>query len=57
MMISGIIAAVAIAIPYVVVPIRRKLGLPTYQWDADPKTHPVRTAAAAAGSRAPSRRC
>lgn len=42
MMISGVIAAVAIAVPYVVVPIRRKLGLPTYQWDADPATHPVR---------------
>ncbi len=41
MMISAVIGGVAIFAPYVVVPIRRNLGLPTYQWDADPTTHPV----------------
>ena len=48
MVIAGVIAGVSMFMPYVVVPIRRSLGLPTYQWDANPETHPVR---AAAGSR------
>jgi hypothetical protein len=41
MAVAGIIALGALVLPYVVVPIRRSMGLPTYQWDADPKTHPV----------------
>lgn len=45
MVIAGVFGLSAIAIPYVVVPIRRSLGLPTYQWDADPSTHPVSNAA------------
>ena len=40
MAIAGIIAAAALVMPYVVVPLRRALGLPTYQWDADVRTHP-----------------
>jgi hypothetical protein len=30
-----------LALPLVIVPIRRAMGLPTYQWDADPEEHPV----------------
>lgn len=41
MAVAGFIALGALVLPYVVVPIRRSMGLPTYQWDADPKTHPV----------------
>jgi hypothetical protein len=41
MAVAGFIAFGALILPYVVVPIRRSMGLPTYQWDADPKTHPV----------------
>ena len=41
MAIAGVIAGVSLFMPYVVVPIRRRLGLATYQWDADPATHPV----------------
>jgi len=41
MVISACIALGAAALPYVLVPIRKNLGLPTYQWDADPETHPV----------------
>lgn len=40
MMISALLAGTAIAIPTIVVPIRRKFGLPTYQWDADAKSNP-----------------
>lgn len=41
MVIAAVLGIGSIAIPYVVVPIRRHLGLPTYQWDNDPATHPV----------------
>lgn len=41
MVIAAVLGIGSIAIPYVVVPIRRHLGLPTYQWDNDPSTHPV----------------
>ena len=41
MVIAGVIAGVSMFMPYVVVPIRKRLGLATYQWDADPATHPV----------------
>ena len=40
MALAGLIAAGALALPYVVVPARRAMGLPTYQWDADARTHP-----------------
>jgi len=40
MAVAGLIAAGALALPYVVVPVRRAMGLPTYQWDADARTHP-----------------
>lgn len=40
MAIAGGIAFVGMLMPYVVVPLRRAAGLPTYQWDADPATHP-----------------
>ena len=40
MMIAGIFGGLSIIVPYIVVPIRKSLGLPTYQWDANPKTHP-----------------
>jgi len=43
MMLSAVIGIAAIAVPVVVVPIRRELGLPTYQWDAD-LSHPVSVA-------------
>jgi|APCry1669189665_1035243.scaffolds.fasta_scaffold118096_1 hypothetical protein len=42
MVIAAVLGGVAVSVPVIVVPIRRSLGLPTYQWDADPKTHPVR---------------
>lgn len=42
MVISGVIAAVGLSLPYLVVPIRRSMGLPTYQWDSDTNTNPVR---------------
>jgi len=42
MMISAIVAGAAIALPAVIVPIRRKMGLPTYQWDGVAATNPVR---------------
>lgn len=32
----------ALGMPFIIVPIRRSLGLPTYQWDANPDDHPVR---------------
>ena len=41
MVIAAVLGGVAVTIPIVVVPIRRSLGLATYQWDADPRTHPV----------------
>lgn len=41
MAMAGVLGAVAIAIPYIVVPLRRSMGLPTYQWDANPESHPV----------------
>ena len=40
MALAGLIAAGALALPYVVVPARRAMGPPTYQWDADARTHP-----------------
>jgi hypothetical protein len=43
MVLSACIAVGAAALPYVLVPIRKSMGLPTYQWDADPETHPVRS--------------
>ncbi len=51
MMLSGIIGLSAIALPFFIVPVRRSMGLPTYQWDADPKTHPVSGAARALARR------
>ena len=44
MVISGVIAFVGLVLPYVIVPMRRNAGLPTYQWDADTSTNPVRLA-------------
>jgi hypothetical protein len=44
MVISGVIAVIGLSLPYVVVPIRRSMGLPTYQWDSDTNTNPVRVA-------------
>lgn len=35
---SGLIAVLAMAAPFAVVPLRRKMGLDTNHWDADPKT-------------------
>lgn len=43
MVFAAVLGIGSVAIPYVVVPIRRSLGLPTYQWDASPASHPVRT--------------
>jgi hypothetical protein len=42
MMLSALLAGVAVAIPFVVVPLRRAAGKPTYQWDNDVVEHPVR---------------
>ncbi len=50
MMLSLLVGGTALVLPYVVVPIRKRLGLPTYQWDADPNTHPVRARAGARGA-------
>lgn len=44
MMISALMAGASVALPLIVVPIRKSLGLPTYQWDGDAKTNPVRRA-------------
>ena len=41
MMISALLAVGAVSIPFIVVPIRRSLGKPTYQWDSDVDNHPV----------------
>ena len=34
----------SLTMPFIIVPIRRSMGLPTYQWDgpSDPDQHPVR---------------
>ncbi len=40
MVISGVLAFVGLVLPYVIVPMRRTAGLPTYQWDSDTSTHP-----------------
>jgi hypothetical protein len=40
MAIAGLVAFGALVLPYAVVPLRRAWGLPTYQWDADPASHP-----------------
>ena len=42
MVIAGALAFVGLVMPYVVVPMRRAAGLPTYQWDSDTATSPVR---------------
>ena len=42
MVLSTIIGVSALCLPFIVIPIRRSMGLPTYQWDADVETHPVR---------------
>ena len=42
MVISGVLAFVGLVLPYVIVPMRRNAGLPTYQWDSDTSTNPVR---------------
>ena len=44
MVIAGVMCAVAISMPYTIIPIRRSLGFSTHQWDNDPNTHPVRSA-------------
>ena len=49
MFIAGLLCAVSICLPYTVVPMRRAMGLATYQWDNDPATHPVRARTARAG--------
>lgn len=40
MVLSTIIGVSALCLPFIVIPIRRSMGLPTYQWDADVETHP-----------------
>lgn len=50
MVISGVLAFVGLVLPYVIVPIRRNAGLPTYQWDSDTSTNPVRSPCAMGGS-------
>jgi hypothetical protein len=50
MVLSAALALGAVALPFVIVPARRAANLPTYQWDADPATHPVRCAPDAAGA-------
>ena len=42
MLMATCIGVGALALPAIVVPIRRSMGLPTYQWDADVEQHPVR---------------
>jgi hypothetical protein len=41
MVISGVMAFVGLLLPYVIVPMRRNAGLPTYQWDSDTSSNPV----------------
>ena len=41
MMLSALLAAGAVFIPLTVVPMRRAMRLPTYQWDSDPEEHPT----------------
>ena len=50
MVLSTIIGVSALCLPFIVIPIRRSMGLPTYQWDADVETHPVRARGWAAHS-------
>jgi hypothetical protein len=41
MMISLLIVGVGLSLPLVVVPIREKMGLDTYQWEGTAKVNPV----------------
>ncbi len=42
MVIAGVLAFTGLVMPYVIVPMRRAAGLPTYQWDSNTSTNPVR---------------
>jgi hypothetical protein len=42
MAISGIAALIFMSLPFVVVPLRKKAGFATHQWDSDPATSHVR---------------
>ena len=43
MVIAGVLAFGGLVLPYIVVPMRRAAGLPTYQWDSNTATNPVRS--------------
>jgi hypothetical protein len=43
MAVSGIAALIFMALPFVVVPLRRRAGFATHQWDGDPATSYVRS--------------
>ena len=49
MAISGIAALIFMSLPFVVVPLRKKAGFATHQWDSDPATSHVRILLFAAG--------